>query len=158
MDPQYLKPLREMRGLTQKELAEKCGVSEQQLWKWENGVRNPKPESLRKIADALELTEEEREDLGIPFPEKGIRKAAVLLKEYREERGMTQEILGREIRVSQQMIALWETGDRNPKPESLRKICIALKLTELEWMSLLLAIAPYPMEGGDKSGEICGKD
>ena len=155
MDPQYLKLLREMRGLTQKDLAERVGLTQQMVAMWENGVRNPKPESLRKIADALELTEEEREDLGIPSPEKGIRKAAVLL---REERGMTQETLGELTGFGQDRISKWETGDRNPKPESLRKICIALKLTELEWMSLLLAIAPYPVEGGDKSGEICGKD
>ncbi|MFV0441688.1 MAG: helix-turn-helix domain-containing protein [Lachnospirales bacterium] len=40
-------------GLTQKELAERSGVSEISIRKYEAGDRNPKPEQIKKIADAL---------------------------------------------------------------------------------------------------------
>lgn len=55
--------LRTAKKLTQKELAELIGVTSQQIWKWENGVRIPKTESLQKIAHALDLTSEERSNL-----------------------------------------------------------------------------------------------
>ena len=41
--------------LTQKELGEKLGVSAQSVAQWENNLRNPKIETLVKIADALNL-------------------------------------------------------------------------------------------------------
>lgn len=43
---------RHQAGLTQQELAEKLGVSQQQIHKWENGERNPKLPALKKIAEA----------------------------------------------------------------------------------------------------------
>jgi transcriptional regulator with XRE-family HTH domain len=39
-------------NLTQKELAIKLGVKEQQITNWINGLRNPKPLNLKKIAAA----------------------------------------------------------------------------------------------------------
>ena len=41
------------RGLTQKELGEACGIHEVAIRKYELGKNVPKPEQLRKIADAL---------------------------------------------------------------------------------------------------------
>ena len=40
-------------GLTQKELGERLGLSYQAVAQWENNLRNPKQETLLKIADAL---------------------------------------------------------------------------------------------------------
>lgn len=40
-------------GFTQMELAEKIGVSWRQLQHWESGRRNPKLETIKKIAYAL---------------------------------------------------------------------------------------------------------
>ena len=36
------------------EIAEAAGVSYDTLWAWSNGRRNPTPENLAKLADALE--------------------------------------------------------------------------------------------------------
>ena len=58
-----IKEFRNKKGVTQKELAEKMGLGQPQIGRWENGDRTPKPESLRKIADALELTTDERYEL-----------------------------------------------------------------------------------------------
>ena len=49
-----IKTQRKKRGLTQKELGARLGVSYQTVAQWENNLRNPKIETLRKIANALE--------------------------------------------------------------------------------------------------------
>ena len=48
-----IKLIRTFRGLTQKELGEACGIHEVAIRKYELGKNVPKPEQLRKIADAL---------------------------------------------------------------------------------------------------------
>lgn len=48
-----IKKLRLQRGFTQKELGEKSGISESTIRKYELGQRNPKFETLSKIASSL---------------------------------------------------------------------------------------------------------
>lgn len=54
-------------GLTQKELGERLGLSYQAVAQWENNLRNPKPETLTRIANAIGidviylLSDEEKE-------------------------------------------------------------------------------------------------
>lgn len=50
-----IKELRIMKSLTQKELGQRMGISQQQISQYENGKLNPKIETLQKIADALEV-------------------------------------------------------------------------------------------------------
>lgn len=56
---------RKNAGLTQKQLGEKLSISYQTIAQWENGLRNPKLETLRKIAKEVKcpitdlLTEDE---------------------------------------------------------------------------------------------------
>ena len=40
-------------GLTQKELSEKSGISQADISRLENGIRNPSVALLRKLADAM---------------------------------------------------------------------------------------------------------
>ena len=47
-----IKEIRKANGLTQKELSEKLGTSQQNLAQYENGKRQPKFETLRRIAKA----------------------------------------------------------------------------------------------------------
>lgn len=49
-----IKEIRTKKGLTQKQLSEKCNMYESQIRKYENGQANPKMETLQKIATALE--------------------------------------------------------------------------------------------------------
>lgn len=51
-----IKKIRKQKGLTQKQLGEKCGMYESQIRKYENGNANPKIETLQKIADALDCS------------------------------------------------------------------------------------------------------
>lgn len=50
-----IKLIRTFRGLTQKELGEICGIHEVAIRKYELGKNLPKPEQLRKIAEALNV-------------------------------------------------------------------------------------------------------
>ncbi len=50
-----IKLIRTFRGLTQKELGEASGIHEVAIRKYELGKNLPKPEQLRKIAEALNV-------------------------------------------------------------------------------------------------------
>ena len=55
---QRIRDARKAAGLTQKELAQRLGLSFQSVAQWENDLRNPKIETLQKIAEALEISPE----------------------------------------------------------------------------------------------------
>lgn len=50
---QRIKEARKATRMTQKELAGKLGIAYQTLAQWENDLRNPKYDTLHRIADAL---------------------------------------------------------------------------------------------------------
>lgn len=50
-----IKAAREKAGFTQAELARKLGIPYQSIGQWERGLRNPKWETLEKIAEALQI-------------------------------------------------------------------------------------------------------
>lgn len=52
---EVLRKTRKEQGISQKELAAKLGVSQPSYAQYENGKRNPKMETIYKIADALEV-------------------------------------------------------------------------------------------------------
>lgn len=51
-----IKFARKEAGLTQKELGGRLGITYQTVAQWENNLRNPKYDTLRRIADALDIT------------------------------------------------------------------------------------------------------
>lgn len=48
-----IKAARKKAGITQKELGERLGIAYQSVAQWENDLRNPKHETLQRIANAL---------------------------------------------------------------------------------------------------------
>ena len=50
-----LRKLRRMRVLTLRELEEESGVSYNTIWRLENGYRQARPSTIRKLAAALEV-------------------------------------------------------------------------------------------------------
>lgn len=50
-----IRDTRKMRGLTQREVGEKCGIAESTIRQYELGKLNPKIETLKRIADALDV-------------------------------------------------------------------------------------------------------
>jgi transcriptional regulator with XRE-family HTH domain len=58
-----IRELRQRKLLSQRELAEKAGVSETTIVKLELGATRPQPRTLRKIAEALGIETEQMADL-----------------------------------------------------------------------------------------------
>ncbi len=54
-----LRRLRELRALSQRELAAKAGLSPTTVYRIETGQHKPIPRTLRKLAEALEVRPEE---------------------------------------------------------------------------------------------------
>ena len=50
-----IRTIRTARGLTQGELGERVGLSSDRIQKYENGIRKPKLDLLKKMADALSV-------------------------------------------------------------------------------------------------------
>ena len=50
-----IKEIRLEKGMTQKELAEKCGMFDSALRRIENGKQNPKIETIERIIEALNI-------------------------------------------------------------------------------------------------------
>ena len=56
---QRIQRARKKAGLSQRQLGEKLGLSASMIGQWENDLRNPKVETLQRIADALLIRFEE---------------------------------------------------------------------------------------------------
>lgn len=54
-----IREAREILGLSQAELARRCGMSRQVIWGWESGNRQPSVESLLSVASVLGVTVDE---------------------------------------------------------------------------------------------------
>ena len=63
-----IRALRKEKGLTQKELAQKLGVSASMIGQYETSVRKPKFETVEKIADALGVNTMEIVDMSPVSP------------------------------------------------------------------------------------------
>lgn len=50
-----IRRIRKEKGLTQKQLGERCGIADSNIRKYESGTQNPKLETLQKISNALEV-------------------------------------------------------------------------------------------------------
>ena len=60
-----IKEIRKKKGLTQKQLGERLGVSQTMIAQYENGKRKPKLETLNKIASALDVSVSELRDVAV---------------------------------------------------------------------------------------------
>lgn len=49
--------LRNIKGLSQYEMADRCCTTQKHYWQWEKGYTYPKPEARKLIAKALEVDE-----------------------------------------------------------------------------------------------------
>ena len=51
-----IKMIRKNQGISQKELADKMGVTSSQIYYYEKGLRNPSEKHLQRFADALSVS------------------------------------------------------------------------------------------------------
>lgn len=96
-----IKKYRLNSNMSQRDLGEKLGISQQQIAQYENGKRMPKLETIRRIADALEVpmyeltefdygpsVEEMRDEIFGDFPKNREEvqkwKMDLLIKQYKK--------------------------------------------------------------------------
>lgn len=53
---EIIRELRLQKGLTQKQLGDLCGMADSAIRRYESGRANPKLETIKKIADALDTS------------------------------------------------------------------------------------------------------
>ncbi len=110
-----IKKFRKDRGLTQKKLAEKVGVKENTVRRYENGVIEPNGDRIEKIAQALEIP---TVALLIDDWEPPLFIGDTIKKE-REKKGLSQVELAKKINRSTEMINKWECGVDFPNTDDL---------------------------------------
>ena len=109
---------RNLRGITQKALADTLGVSEQTVSNWEVGRTEPKlsPSQYKTLLRVLQITPEQLPDnFG---PQEDIERISPL-RELREAAGLTPAELARQLSigkeaVSEQAVEVWERGESQP--------------------------------------------
>jgi transcriptional regulator with XRE-family HTH domain len=89
-----IREIRKSRGLTQKELGERLGLSYQSIAQWENDLRKPKSETILKIACALGVRYEDIVGLetfnsGAEFD----KRRNEIIEELRKSDGKTLKII-----------------------------------------------------------------
>lgn len=119
-----IKELRKSKKVSQKELAQKTGLSIGSIQGYEQGRYNPKLEAIAKIADALEV---ELDNFYNVLLQRGENVSiGGKIKAVRLQKGVSQAALAKCLGVSTAMICQYEVGKRKPKVETLSKIAGAL--------------------------------
>lgn len=114
LSPRILKEYRERLGLTQKDLAEKLGVTLLTIHNWEHGKTKPN----KSVLFALKYLE---------TSETAISEKCRLL---REKLGLTRAAMAKEFDIDHQTWSYWEKGSQTPYPEYRKRI--DAMLAELE--------------------------
>ena len=110
-----IKELRQSKGLTQAELAQKVGVSNQAIHYYENDKREPKMETWQKLADYFGVSVPYLQ--GLPEPVGKNR-----LKELRQKKNLTLKRLGKHVGMLDSTLSQYETGKREPGQEVWQKL------------------------------------
>ena len=118
---EQIRAMRQIRGLTQKQLADRLGVKYQTVQTWELNSRVPKLETVKKIADALEMP------VGAFLPAMGIGESfGTRVRSARKKQKLTLEQLGLKMGISGSLVGRYERDEENPKPETIKKFADAL--------------------------------
>ena len=113
-----IKELRHRRGITQTDLATMIGKTSSSIKKYEMGMTNIPLDVLEQIADALNTTVYSL--LG------GGESVGGRIRQFRLNKGLSQQQLGDAIGMSQQQIGQYEKGLRSPKLVTLSKFAFGL--------------------------------
>ena len=117
-----LKDLRENRGLSQQAFANKFGISQSTVGMWESGKREPNFATIQKIADFFETSIDYilgNDTISAVCNENMFSER---LKTLRKNASLTQTEIAKNLKISQQAYANYETGKRHPDQEMLKKI------------------------------------
>jgi transcriptional regulator with XRE-family HTH domain len=103
-------------GLLQREVAERIGVTEATIWKWERQRNQPEIRSIARIIEFLGYDP-------IPEPESLPEK----IKTYRLRMGLSQKRLSIKLGIDPTTIAGWETGRHKPIARHRRFLTVILE-------------------------------
>jgi len=147
--------LRTAKYWTGAALARRVGVTQATVWAYEQGKYRPRPETLRRLADALGADYAELAQLvgiGTEAEEAATRRAARArasvggvsgqLLAARTRKGWTQAECGRRAGLTRQAIWRYEQGRHPPREERLRQLADALGANYAE----LARLAGYSLE------------
>lgn len=115
-----IKELREEKNLTQKELAQKIGVSDASVNKYEKNTMNPKIDKLEKMAEIF--------DVSVAYiVGKGTSDNKNKLKELRESFGLSlgdlsEELQKKGFKVGRASLNNYENGIQQPKQETWERL------------------------------------
>lgn len=98
--PRRLRDARETKGLSQSQLAELLGLRNTDVWRWENKIRRPSPDALRRLAEAVGVAPVDLTDAA----------DEPTLADLRQIAGLTQANAGRALGLSTDQWALLEHG------------------------------------------------
>lgn len=132
-----IRELRKASKMTQKQLAEKLGLAEITIRQYENNKRKVRLDQLVRIANALNVMLSDIVDAGGHVLEQ--LTYAKRIKEARKAAGLTQKELGERMGVSDTSIAQYESGQRNPKGETLVRIANALNVPCREFTDIIFS-------------------
>lgn len=131
-----IKSYRKSNNLTQKELAQKSGITRESIGNYERGSRTPPADILEKIATALKVSMNEL--MGKSINTYDLESSSNLstgdnIRRIRKHRKLTLKELGEGVGLSEQAIGQYERGERTISIEILKKIAFALdvNLSEL---------------------------
>ena len=121
-----IRALRTEQGLTQKQLGERCGMSDAEIRKFESDRGSPTVRSLQRIANALGSS------VAFLVDEHGASRETTTgqrIRMARERAGMKQRDLADKLGVSYVNVSQWERDTRNPKYSTLQKISDAVGIS-----------------------------
>lgn len=114
---QRIRTIREQKGLTQKYVAKASGINVALLQKYEYGIRNPKDDQLKKIAEALDV-----EPVSLRPPR--IENKAELLYALREISDRFGTVViengGRSVYIELNQLQLISEGENNQPADDIK--------------------------------------
>lgn len=109
-----IKELRQTKGLSQSELAQKVGISNQAISHYETGKRHAKIETWQKLADYFNVS--------VPYLQGFEMQTPNRLKELRIKRKLTLDDIEEKTGIKRGTYSNYENGKTEPKLEAWQKL------------------------------------
>lgn len=117
-------------GMSQRELAEKMGVTYQAISQYERGKREPKIEQVQRLCDAIGCTLDELLGVVEPTPQETDRPIlSNQIRAVRRLRGLTQQDVADALGTVKSAVSQWETGYMGMSVTTLCRLADLLGVT-----------------------------
>lgn len=117
-----IRGLRQERGLTATELAEKLGVAVCTVSHWESGKRAPRGSEIVRIAEILDCSIDDLFGYSTKKEDEPEYRVGLKIREYRKAKHLTMKQIGEAVNATEGTVSLWERGKREPSIGNIKKI------------------------------------